>query len=57
VGNGLYFTDYLGTGRDPFIITTVSIVTYDEDVIGVPSANIGKVLGVNSTSVGKVIGV
>ena len=53
---GIRFSDYSGTSSDPQIEYTVA-TGYGNDVIGVASANIGKVNGVATASVSKVIGV
>tara|TARA_R100000808_G_C2153147_1_gene163084 strand:+ start:2729 stop:3436 length:708 start_codon:yes stop_codon:yes gene_type:complete len=54
--NGVYFTDYSSTSRDPYIDYTV-VTGYGNKVINVASANIGKVKGVATASIDKVIGV
>lgn len=50
------FTDYSGTSSDPQIDYTV-VTGYANDVIGVATANIGKINGVVTASINKVIGV
>ena len=55
---GIYFTDYTGTSRDPYITYEVAAASgYGNDVIGVATANIGKVDGVATANIEKVIGV
>ena len=55
---GLNYANYSGTTRDPQIVTATTVLpSYDEDVIGVASSNIGKVLGVDTATIGKVNGV
>ena len=53
---GLRFANFSGTSSDPQIEYTV-VTGYANDVMGVASANIGKVNGVATASVSKVIGV
>ena len=54
--NGVHFTDYSSTSRDPYIDYTVA-TGYANTVIGVTSANIGEVVGVATANIDKVIGV
>jgi len=54
---GAHYTDSTpGTSRDPYIEYT-EVTGYAHDVIGVATANIGKVNGVATASIDKVIGV
>ena len=53
---GAYFTDYSGTGVDPYIEYTV-VTGYGNDVIGVATGNISKVNGVATANIEKVTGV
>jgi hypothetical protein len=53
---GFYMADYAFTSSRPHIDYTVS-TGYGHDVIGVASANIGKVNGVATANIEKVIGV
>tara|TARA_R100001443_G_scaffold65222_1_gene74516 strand:+ start:1963 stop:2649 length:687 start_codon:yes stop_codon:yes gene_type:complete len=53
---GLRFANFSGTSSDPQIEYTV-VTGYANDVMGVASANIGKVNGIATASVSKVIGV
>ena len=53
---GMYYDNETGTSKDPYI--EYELVTgYANDVMGVASANIGKVNGVVTASIEKVIGV
>jgi hypothetical protein len=51
--NGLHYDNESGTDKDPYLCFDC----YANDVIGVASANIGKVNGVAAANIGKVIGV
>ena len=51
---GFYFANYTGTSRDPVVEYSVG---YGNAVMGVASANIGKVNNVATANLGKVIGV
>tara|TARA_R110002012_G_scaffold288276_2_gene480926 strand:+ start:1896 stop:2591 length:696 start_codon:yes stop_codon:yes gene_type:complete len=53
---GLRFADYSGTSSDPQIDYTLQ-TGYANNVIGISSANIGKVNGVATANIEKVIGV
>ena len=54
VGNGLYFANYLGTSRDPYIDYTAAATGYSHNVIGVDASNIGKVIDVATANISKV---
>ena len=54
--NGVHFTDYSSTSRDPYIDYTVA-TGYGNKVISVASANIGEIVGVATANIDKVIGV
>ena len=51
---GAFMTDNAGTSKDPYIEYTLA--GYGNDVMGVASANVGKVKGVASGSIEKIIG-
>ena len=53
---GYYYANDSTAGNRPYLDYTIS-TGYGEDVIGVASANIGKVVGVATANVGKVSGV
>ena len=53
---GAFLTDNTGTSKDPYIEYELSS-GYGNDVMGVASANVGKVKGVASGSIEKIIGV
>ena len=50
---GLYYTDYTGTSRDPYIDYTVA-TGYGNSVNGVASANISKINGIATADIDKV---
>tara|TARA_R110002153_G_scaffold207599_1_gene360364 strand:+ start:1426 stop:2178 length:753 start_codon:yes stop_codon:yes gene_type:complete len=49
---GLFFSNYSGTSRDPYLNITLS--GYGHDVNGVAAANIGKVNSVATANIGKI---
>ena len=53
---GMYYQEYSGTSRDPFIDYTLA-TGYANNVIGVASANIGSVIGVSTANIYKINGV
>jgi len=54
--NGAYYDNHSGTSKDPYIDYTVS-TGYGNAVLGVASANIGKITAVATADIEKVIGV
>ena len=54
---GFYFADFSGTSSDPQIDYELAAAGYGNAVLGVASANIGKVNGVATANIEKVIGV
>ena len=57
VGAGMYFANNTGTSKDPKIDYTAGVAGYGNAVMGVASANIGKINGVATANIGKVNGV
>ena len=58
VRSGLYYANYTGTFRDPYIdYTAGSVSGYSHTVMGVSSGDISKVKGVATADIDKVIGV
>jgi len=55
--SGMYYTEYTGTTRDPKIDFTAGAAGYGNDVMGVASANIGKINGIATGDISKVNGV
>ena len=53
--NGLYFVNQSGTSKDPYI--EYAAAGYGNTVLGVASANIGKIVGVATADIDKFIGV
>ena len=56
VRSGIYYDNYTGTSRDPYIDYTLS-TGYGHTVNGVAAASIGKVKGVATANISKVNGV
>ena len=56
-GAGMYFANNTGTSKDPKIDYTAGAAGYGNAVMGVASANIGKINGIATANVEKVIGV
>lgn len=54
---GMYYAEYTGTSRDPFIDYTLAAGGYGNNVNGVASANIGSVIGVATANIDKINGV
>lgn len=54
---GMYYADFGGTSRDPFIDFTLATGGYGNNVNGVASANIGSVIGVATANIDKINGV
>jgi len=55
--NGLHYTNYSGTSRDPYIDYTAGVAGYGNSVMGVASGNIGKINGIATADISKVTGV
>ena len=55
VKNGLYYVDNGGVSSDPKL--TYTLAGYDNDIIGVPSADIVSVIGIATADIDNVIGV
>ena len=54
---GMYYQEYSGTSRDPFIDYTLATGGYANNINGVASANIGSVMGVATANIDKINGV
>ena len=55
--SGMYYQNYTGTSRDPYIDYTAGAAGYTHDIIGVASANISSVNGIATANISKVNGV
>jgi len=57
LSTGITYSEFSGTGSDPYILYTAGSSGYANDVMGVATANIGKVSGIATANIEKVIGV